>query len=93
MMQQWMQNQQFLNNLNDDADDKKTETNETDVNSQSTQVSIVLGSASPECGQTNECYLPYSVSIKEHSSVTWTNNDMAVHASVVWLPDIPYSAM
>ena len=81
MMQQWMQNQQFVDSLNDGVDDKKTETNETSVNSQNTQVSIALGSASPGCETTNECYLPYSVSIKEHSSVTWTNDDMAVHTA------------
>jgi plastocyanin len=86
MMQQWMQNQQFADSINDDADDKKTETSETGVNSQSTQVSIALGSASPECGQINECYLPYSASIKEHSSVTWTNDDMAVHTATSGIP-------
>ena len=86
MMQQWMQNQQFLNSLNNDADDKKTETSETGINFQSPQVSIVLDSASPECGQTNECYLPYSASIKEHSSVTWTNDDMAVHTATSGIP-------
>jgi len=86
MMQQWMQNQQSMDSLNDDVDDKKTETNDTDVNSQNTQVSIALGSASPGCEKTNECYLPHSVSIKEHSSVTWINDDTTVHTATSGIP-------
>ena len=86
MMQQWMQNQQFTNSRNDGVDDKKTETNETSVNSKNTPVSIALGSASPGCETTNECYLLYSVLIKEHSSVTWTNDDMAVHTATSGMP-------
>jgi len=75
-----MNNQQFLDNQNDDVDEK-TETNNDIVNSQNAQVSIALGSASIGCEQTNECYLPYSITINEHSSVTWTNDDVSVHTS------------
>ncbi|MDH3736357.1 MAG: hypothetical protein OEQ94_04965 [Nitrosopumilus sp.] len=82
MMEQWMQNQQFGEGLNDNVDEKT----ETSANSQNTPVSIALGSASPECAQTNECYLPYSVSINEHSSVTWTNDDVAVHTATSGIP-------
>jgi len=77
-----MNNQQFSDDQNDDADDSP----ETNVNSQSTKVSIARGSASPGCEKTNECYLPYSVSIKENSSVTWTNDDMAVHTATSGIP-------
>jgi len=76
-----MNNQQFSDNQKDV--DEKTETSS---NSQSTQVSIARGSASPGCEETNECYLPYSVTINEHSSVTWTNDDMAVHTVTSGIP-------
>ncbi len=76
-----MNNQQYLDNQND-IDEKI----ETSSNSQSTQVSIARGSASPGCEKTNECYLPYSVTINEHSSVTWTNDDIAVHTVTSGVP-------
>ena len=44
-------------------------------------VSIAFGSASPGCEETNECYMPYSVTINEYSSVTWTNDDVSVHTA------------
>jgi plastocyanin len=82
MMQQWMQNQQYFDSQNGDVSDKT----ETGVNSQNAQVSIALGSASPGCEKTNECYLPYSISISEYSSVTWTNDDIAVHTVTSGIP-------
>ncbi len=83
-----MNNQQFLDNQNDV--DEKTETS---TNSQSTQVSIARGSASPGCEKTNECYLPYSVTINEHSSVTWTNDDIAVHTVTSGIPSNGYNGI
>ena len=80
MMQQWMQNPQYVDSLSDYSNDKP-ETSDDSMSSQSAQVSIALGSASPGCEETNECYLPYSVSISEHSSVTWTNDDTTVHTA------------
>ena len=84
-----MNNQQFLNNQNDDVSEKT----ETSSNSQSTQVSIARGSASPGCEKTNECYLPYSVTINEHSSVTWTNDDIAVHTVTSGIPSDGYNGL
>ena len=81
-----MNNQQFLDNQNEYVDDIETDTNETLVNSQNTLISIALGSASPGCEQTNECYIPYSVSIKEHSSVIWANDDTNVHTATSGIP-------
>jgi plastocyanin len=83
IMQQWMQNQQYFDSL---SDDDKTETSDDSTSSQSTQVSIAHGSASPGCEETNECYLPYSVTISEHSGVTWTNDDIAVHTVTSGIP-------
>jgi len=77
-----MNNQQFLDDQNDNVDDST----ETSTNSQSTKVSIARGSASPGCEKTNECYLPNSVSIKTHSSVTWTNDDLSVHTATSGIP-------
>ena len=77
-----MNNQQFLDNKNNDVDEKT----ETSTNSQNIQVSIARGSASPGCEKTKECYLPYSVTINEHSSVTWTNDDIAVHTVTSGIP-------
>jgi len=77
-----MNNQQFLDNQNNNVDDSV----ETSANSQSTKVSIARGSASPGCEKTNECYLPNSVSIKAHSSVTWTNDDLSVHTATSGIP-------
>jgi plastocyanin len=74
-------NQQFLDNQNDNVDEKT----ETSTNSH-TQVSIARGSAFPGCENTNECYLPYSVTINEHSSVSWTNDDIAVHTVTSGIP-------
>ena len=67
-------------------DYQKTEMNDT-LQSQSSMVSIALGSVSPGCETTNECYIPYSVTIKEHSDVTWTNDDMAVHTATSGTPE------
>jgi len=78
MMQQWMKNQQYMDSL---SDDDKTETSDDSMSSQSTQVSIALGSASPGCEETNECYLPYSVTISKHSNVTWINDDATFHTA------------
>jgi len=77
-----MNNQQFLDDQNDDVD----ESTETSANLQSTKVSIARGSASPGCEKTNECYLPNSVSIEIHSSVTWTNDDLSVHTATSGIP-------
>lgn len=94
-MQNLRQNQQFLDEVEDDNDrndddknynDKDDEKYETRTSSQSTQVSIPIGTASPGCEQTNECYIPYSVSVKEHSSVTWTNDDTSVHTATSGTP-------
>jgi len=42
-------------------------------------VSVPVGSAVPGCEETNECYLPYQVTISSGSSVSWVNDDSAAH--------------
>ncbi len=45
------------------------------------QVSISLpqGSGVPGCDETNECFLPYMVTINPGDEVVWSNDDSAVH--------------
>ena len=45
------------------------------------QVSISLpqGSGVPGCDETNECYLPYMVTINPGDEVVWSNDDSAPH--------------
>ena len=42
-------------------------------------VSIPSGTAVPGCEETNECYIPASVSIKKGDTVSWSNDDTAAH--------------
>ncbi|MFM8658636.1 MAG: plastocyanin/azurin family copper-binding protein [Candidatus Nitrosotenuis sp.] len=42
-------------------------------------VSIVSGSSSPGCEETDECYTPSEMTIDVGSEVTWTNDDSASH--------------
>lgn len=45
----------------------------------SAKVSIPSGNSLPGCEETNECYIPYVVTISVGGTVTWTNDDTAVH--------------
>jgi plastocyanin len=45
----------------------------------SAEVSIPSGSSLPGCEETNECYIPYVVTISVGGTVTWTNDDTAAH--------------
>ena len=42
-------------------------------------VSIPDGVGVPGCEETRECYLPYEVSVAVGATVTWSNDDIAVH--------------
>ena len=42
-------------------------------------VSIPAGSAIPGCDDTNECYLPYEINVATGATVSWINDDSAVH--------------
>ena len=45
------------------------------------QVSVSLppGSSIPGCEETNECYLPYMVTVNPGDEVVWSNDDSAAH--------------
>jgi plastocyanin len=42
-------------------------------------VSIPAGSSVPGCEESNECYVPHSVSISKGDTVSWSNDDTAAH--------------
>ena len=42
-------------------------------------VSMPAGTSVPGCEETNECYIPASVTIAKGGKVTWTNDDTAAH--------------
>jgi plastocyanin len=46
---------------------------------QTVSVNIPTGTAVPGCEETNECYLPASVTINVGDTVEWTNSDTAAH--------------
>ena len=42
-------------------------------------VSVPQGSSVPGCDETNECYLPYHVTVSAGEEITWSNDDSAAH--------------
>ncbi len=42
-------------------------------------ISLPEGSGVPGCDETNECYIPFNVSISAGDEVTWSNDDTAAH--------------
>ena len=42
-------------------------------------VSTPAGTSVPGCEATNECYIPYEVTVDVGGEVTWTNDDTAAH--------------
>jgi len=44
-------------------------------------VENALGASVPGCEDTNECFLPYEVSINVGDTVTWVNDDTAAHTT------------
>ena len=42
-------------------------------------ISVPAGTSVPGCEETNECYLPYEVTVNVGDEVTWSNDDTAAH--------------
>ncbi len=42
-------------------------------------ISVPEGSGVPGCDETNECYIPFNVSISAGEEITWSNDDSAAH--------------
>ena len=52
-------------------------------------ISIAPGASSPGCDETNECFIPYDVSINVGETVTWSNDDSAAHTVTSGTPGAP----
>ncbi len=42
-------------------------------------ISLPEGSGAPGCDDTNECYIPFNVSVSAGEEITWSNDDSAAH--------------
>jgi plastocyanin len=42
-------------------------------------ISVPDGSSVPGCDETNECYIPYHVTVSAGDEITWSNDDLAAH--------------
>ena len=49
-------------------------------------VENALGASVPGCEETNECFIPYQVSINVGDTVTWVNDDTAAHTATRGTP-------
>ena len=57
----------------------KVETDAMPAIPESNTVKVAQGSGAPGCEETNECYLPYEVTIPVGGTVFWANDDSAAH--------------
>ena len=49
-------------------------------------VSLPEGSAVPGCDETNECYIPFEVTVHPGDTVVWSNDDIAAHTVTSGVP-------
>ena len=61
-----------------DPSTKMMEDGEADI-SDTAFVSMPSGSGTPACAQTNKCFIPFNAEIISGGTVTWSNDDVAVH--------------
>ncbi len=52
-------------------------------------VSIAKGASSQGCETTNQCYLPSSLEIRVHDTISWSNDDTAAHTVTSGTPNGP----
>jgi nitrite reductase (NO-forming) len=52
-------------------------------------ISLPPGSGAPGCDETNECYIPFNVSVSAGDEITWSNDDTAAHTVTSGLPGAP----
>ena len=58
-----------------------------------TVVSLAEGSGIPGCETTNECYLPYEITVSPGTTVTWNNDDSAAHTVTSGNPSDGYDEL
>ena len=85
MVHPWMTGKVIVNNVEDMViiEEPETETTTPEPTSESSPmpaiVSIPVGVAVPGCEGTNECYLPYEITVAKGATVSWMNADSAAH--------------
>ena len=52
-------------------------------------VSLPAGSGAPGCDETDECYIPYKVTVHPKDKVVWSNDDTAAHTVTSGMPGTP----
>jgi len=52
-------------------------------------ISLPDGSGVPGCEETNECYIPYHVTVSAGEEITWSNDDTAAHTVTSGAPGAP----
>ena len=52
-------------------------------------ISLPDGSGVPGCEATNECYIPYHVTVSAGEEITWSNDDTAAHTVTSGAPGAP----
>ena len=50
-----------------------------DVGPKTVTISNAPGSSVPGCEETNECYIPASVTVNKGDTIVWSNDDTAAH--------------
>jgi plastocyanin len=83
MVHPWMTGMVVVNEVVEDIEVVELIDLELQVISESlpitVSVSVPAGSAIPGCDETDECYIPYEVTIASGSTVSWINDDSAAH--------------
>lgn len=51
-------------------------------------ISLPQGSGRPGCDETNECYIPFGVSVYAGEEITWSNDDSAAHTVTSGTPSV-----
>ena len=51
----------------------------SDVGPKTVKISNAPGSSVPGCEETNECYIPASVTVNKGDTIVWSNDDTAAH--------------
>ena len=52
-------------------------------------ISLPEGSGVPGCDETNECYIPYHVTVSAGQEIIWSNDDSAAHTVTSGMPGAP----
>ena len=52
-------------------------------------VGLPAGSGAPGCDETNECYIPFKVTVHPKDKVVWSNDDTAAHTVTSGMPGTP----